>query len=165
LSVEIKDVIQIVVSAVAIIGGLVAAFKAIAELKRGNIQRREDMRWKQAEMAKKIIDEIYNDRLARAAMKMLDWSGLTYERPDGSRSGPIDDTVRRIGLRISNTAFSEKDDGPFIRDAYDALFDAFERLEHFIRIRLIQFEDVQPVFRYYVEKWHFQSTSLFSILS
>ena len=36
--------------------------------------------------------------------------------------------------------------------AFDALFDGFERLEHLIRIRLIEFEDVEPPFRYYVGK-------------
>jgi hypothetical protein len=44
------------------------------------------------------------------------------------------------------------DDGPFIRDAYDALFDKIERLEHFIQIDLIRFKDVAEPLRYYVVK-------------
>jgi hypothetical protein len=103
-------------------------------------------------MAKRCLDEIRNDSLARAALKMLDWSGLSYERPGGTKTGPIDRDTRRAALRTTNTIFSQDDDSPFIRDAYDALFDGFERLEHFIRMKLIVFDDVEPAFRYYVEK-------------
>jgi hypothetical protein len=149
MSPDTKDLFQVAASGVAIIGGLVAASKALAEFRRANDQRREDMRWKQAEMAKRCLDEIRNDSLARAALKMLDWSGLSYERPGGTKTGPIDRDTRRAALRTTNTIFSQDDDSPFIRDAYDALFDGFERLEHFIRMKLIVFDDVEPVFRYY----------------
>jgi len=103
-------------------------------------------------MAKKCLDEIVSDNLAGAAMKMLDWTGLTYDRGDGGKTGHIDHNDRRAALRTINAVFAPGDDGPFIRDAYDAFFDGFERLEHFVRINLIIFEDVEMAFRYYVEK-------------
>lgn len=130
---------------VAIVGGLIAAFKAIAE-------SRENRRWKQAEMAKTCLDEIWRDQLAFAALKMLDWTGLSFKMPDDTTTPPITHEQRRDSLRVVNTQFPTGDPGPFIRDAYDALFDGFERLEHFIRIKLIRFEDVEPRLEYYVEK-------------
>lgn len=152
MSPDTKDLVQVAAAAVAVVGGLIAAFRAVAEFRRSNDQRREDMRWRQAEMAKRCLDEMRADPLARAALKMLDWSGLRYERPGGGTTGVIDRDTRRAALRTTNTMFADKDDAPFIRDAYDALFDGFERLEHFTRMKLIDFDDVEPAFRYYVEK-------------
>jgi hypothetical protein len=140
-----KDLFQIAAWAVAVVGGLIAAFKAIAEW-------RKNLRWKQAEMAKTCLDEIWNDQLAFAALKMLDWTGLSFKLPDGDRTPQITHEQRRNSLRVIDTEFPPGDPGPFIRDAFDNLFDGFERLEHFIRIKLIRFEDVEPRLRYYVGK-------------
>ncbi len=141
-----KDLFQIFAWIVAIVGGLIAAFKAIAESRR-------NLRWKQAEMAKTCLDEIWGNPLALAALRMLDWTGLSFPLPDEEgRTKPISHEQRRASLRVVNTQFPPGDPGPFIRDAYDCLFDGFERLEHFVRIKLIRFEDVEPRLRYYVGK-------------
>ena len=137
-----KDYFQIL----AWIATVVAAIAAI-------LQWRKNLRWKQAEMAKTCLDEIWNDPLAFAALKMLDWTGLSFRLPDDSGHTPqISHEQRRTSLRVANTQFPPGDPGPFIRDAYDRLFDGFERLEHFLRIKLIRFDDVEPRVRYYVGK-------------
>jgi hypothetical protein len=136
-----KDFFQIL----AWLGAVVAVFKAIAEW-------RKNLRWKQAEMAKTCLDEIWSNELALAALKMLDWTGLSFKQGDGDTTPAISHAQRRASLRIVDTAFPAGDPSPFIRDAYDNLFDGFERLEHFIRIKLIRFEDVEPQLRYYVTK-------------
>ena len=147
-----KDALESLATIVAVIGSLVAAFMAIPEFRRSIDQRRENLRWKRAEMAKICVDEIRQNPLSRDALKMLDWTGLTYERPEGGRTGQIDHDQRRHALRATGTVFAVGDDDPFIRDAFDALFDGFERLEHLIRIRLVEFDDVEPPFRYHVGK-------------
>jgi hypothetical protein len=139
-------------SIVGVLGGLVAAYMAIVQFRRSTDQRREDLRWRRAEMAKTCVDEIRRDPLANSALKMLDWTGLKYPRPSGGETGQIDHAQRRAALRTTETQFASNDDGPFIRDAFDALFDGFERMEHLIRIDLIEFADVGPPFRYYVKK-------------
>jgi hypothetical protein len=136
-----KDFFQILAWAAAV----VAVFKAIAEW-------RKNLRWKQAEMAKTCLDEMWNDQLACAALRMLDWTGLFFKTPDDDTTHEIRHEQRRTSLRVVDTVFPPGDPGPFIRDAFDALFDAFERLEHFISIDLIRFEDVEPRLRYYVSK-------------
>ncbi|MBL8190549.1 MAG: hypothetical protein JNK38_21200 [Acidobacteria bacterium] len=179
MSQDLKDYFQLGAWGVAIIGGLIAAFKAVAEMRRSNEQRREDMRWKQAEMAKKCIDEIFSNANTRAALRMLDWTGSIYAKPDNTKTGRITHESRRLALRTKDPTslpgndsplirdayeehrqvlrtddpiFLPGDDGPFIRDAYDQLFDEFERLEHFIRIKLILFEDVRQRLSYYIDK-------------
>jgi hypothetical protein len=148
----IKEIFQVAAWSVAVIGGLIAAGKAISELRDSTQQKKRDLRWRQAEMAKQLLDELFGSLEARAALKMLDWDGLPYKTPDGGTTQPITHKIRRDSLRTQDPVFRPGEDGPFIRDAYDALFDSFERLEHFIRIELIQFEDVAPVLRYYVSK-------------
>jgi hypothetical protein len=97
MSSDLKDWFQVGAWFVAIIGGLIAASKAVTEARRSNAQRREDMRWKRAEMAKTCLDEIFGDRLSSAAMKMLDWNNLTYDLPNGGK------TVRSAFLRASRS--------------------------------------------------------------
>jgi len=150
MTAELKDWIQICVWVVGIAGGLVAAAKAIAEMRRSNLERFEDMRWRRAEMARKCLDEMLGDRLICAALKMLDWSGLTYDIPDVGKSSAITDDQRRLALRTTDTIF--QGDEPFIRHAFDALFDAFERIEHFLNIQLVVFDDVREPLAYYVGK-------------
>jgi hypothetical protein len=152
MSPEFKDWLQAGAWGIAIVGGLVTASKAVTEMRRSNAQRLEDMRWKRAEMAKKCLDEMFGNSLARAAMKMLDWTGLTYNTPDGKKTGEITSEARRFALRTSGPAFDPQNDEPFIRDAFDALFDNFERLEHFVGSELIVFADVEQPLSYYVER-------------
>jgi hypothetical protein len=153
MPVAVEEWTQLVVAVVAILGGLITAGKAVTELRQANQQKREDLRWKQAEMAKQCVDEIFTNSFARAAVKMLDWSGRHYDLPGGGKTTQITDDVRRKALRTQSTEFSPNDsDSPFIRDAYDNLFDGLERLEHFITIELIRFEDVEPAFSYHVRK-------------
>ncbi|MEP6900079.1 MAG: hypothetical protein ABI870_16255 [Rhodanobacter sp.] len=135
---------------VAVGGGLLAAFMGIAEFRRANRQRHEDLRWKQAEMAKQCLDQVRADPLAHAAMKMLDWAGLAYGLLDGGKTDAIGDVERRTALRVTDTVFDSRSDEGFIRDAYDALFEWLERLEQFVRIGLITFDDVEPFFNYYI---------------
>jgi hypothetical protein len=151
MSLDAKDWWQIGAWIVAILGGLIAAFKGITELRRSNDQRCEDLRWKRAEMAKTCIDELNANSLARSALKMMDWSGDEYTRVDGKKTGEIKHKERRNALRTDNTIFDA--DSKFIRDAFDELFDYIERLEHFIRIGLVVFEDVEQFFKYYISKF------------
>lgn len=151
-SMDLSAQVQLVVWSVAIVGGLIGGAKALSEMHRSNEHRHEDRRWKQAEMAKKCLDELFGNALARSAMKMLDWDGLEYDVPGGGKTQQIEHGPRRVALRTTDTVFPVGDPAPFVRDCFDALFDGFERLEHFVRIGLILFEDVRQPLAYFVDK-------------
>jgi hypothetical protein len=151
MDLDAKDFFQIAAWGVAVPGGLIAAWKAVVELHSANNQRKRDLRWRQGEMAKRCLDELFKDRNVSSALTMLDWSGRSYDGPEG-KTKPITHERRHCALRTRDTTFPPGDDSPFIRDAFDALFDGFERLEHFIQIGLIRFEDVENRLRYYVGK-------------
>ena len=57
-----------------------------------------------------------------------------------------------MALRTTGTEFQAGGDEEFVRDAFDGLFDGFERLEYFIEIKLIVFPDVEQSLSYYVGK-------------
>jgi hypothetical protein len=142
-----KDLIQVLTWLVAAIGGLIAAFKAIAEMRQGNKDREEQFRWRQAEMAQTILDRTWNDELAKSALKMLDWSGLKYERKGGF-TGHITHEEMWRALRVQNTTFT--DDEQFVRDCFDKLFDDFGNIQHYLNIGLINWKDVEARLNYYV---------------
>jgi len=70
----LKDVIQVASWVVAVIGGLIAAFVAIRQLKSNTEQRKTELRWRQANAAKEIISDIHSNYWAKNAVTMLDWS-------------------------------------------------------------------------------------------
>lgn len=150
----LKDLIQVMTWLIAAIGGVIAAFKAVYELKRSNEERaealqerRDQFRWRQAEMARTILDQTWRDELAKSALRMLDWSGLKYERA-GRITEPITHDNMYYALRTSNTQFT--DDEHYVRDCFDQLFDDFERIEHYLNIGLVNWEDIQGRLDYYV---------------
>jgi hypothetical protein len=151
-----KDVLELLIAGLAAIGGLLAAWAAIVALQRGNQERAEansnrklEFRWRKAELSRTIIDQIWGDPLAGAALKMLDWEGVSYAH-NGHTTAPITSTAMVMALRTNNCLFSE--DEQFIRDCFDALFDGFERIEHYVRIELILWEDVQGRIDYFATK-------------
>lgn len=147
----LKDVFQAAAWIVAAGAGLFGIWRAIVEMRYSTDQRNVDLRWRQAETAKKILDELRTDYAARSALMMLDWNGRAYVY-EGTATGPVTHDKRRESLRTVNTIFSPEDLATFIRDAFDSLFDHFERIEHFIRIELIRFEDVKEPLSYHVRK-------------
>jgi len=151
----IKDFAQVIAWLVASIGGVVAALKAVAELRRANqeradalLERKEQFRWRQAEMARSILDQAWSDPHARTAMRMLDWSGLIFD-DGGRKTKQITPPDIYKALRTENTIFGP--DAQFIRDCFDQLFDYFERIEHYLYIDLVNWQDIEGRFRYYVE--------------
>ena len=151
MSETLKNWFQVGAWFVAIVGGLIAASKSGCGNAPPNAQRSRTCA-KRAEMAKKCLDEIFGDQLASAALKMLDWDNLRYDIPSGGKTGAIDHEGWRNALRTSGTVFRANGQEQFVRDAFDALFDSFQMLEHFIRIGLIVFLDVQRPLSYYVKK-------------
>lgn len=142
-----KDWIQAVSWLVASVGGLIAAFKAIAELRRGRIERVREFRWRQARLAAEQLAGLSSDSQALAALKMLDWSGLSFDTLSG-KTAAITHQLMLGALRTSNTEFT--DDEKFVRDAFDHLFDWLERLEHFRAVELVAMGDIEPGLSYYV---------------
>lgn len=138
---EIKDASQIVASLGATIGGLVAAFKAIHEI-------RENRRWKMAEAAKNLVDELFSDDLAYNAAIMVDYDGRKFKIGDKTRA--IDKKFVIESLRTDRDSFSE--DEKYVRDCFDHLFYFIRRIAQAEASGLIKAADVRESLKYPVGK-------------
>jgi hypothetical protein len=137
----------------AIISALVAAAIGIAQYRRGVSQSVRELEWRQAEMARTMINGLINDD-SWQAMTMLDWEeGRVYEVAPGTtvRILPRDVPVAlEAALRVNGSKRTETQ--RFITDRYDRLFFAVSQLQTAVRSGLIRLDDVRFPLDWYVEK-------------
>lgn len=149
-----KDWIQTLSWVGAVIGIVIAAFKYVSEQKQNREQRKRELnqseieqRWRQAEAAKKLLDEMLSDSKAVAAMKMLDWNDVEYEiKPNVHEKISEQDYLK--ALRVFNLHFKDKEE--YIRDCFDSLFYFMAMIEHYIHSKLVRLEDVAFPLDYYL---------------
>jgi hypothetical protein len=133
---------------VASIVGLIAAFKAIYEIAQNRKQRKKELRWKKANVAKELLDEIFEHDYAKNAILIMDSTKFM-------RKYKIDeDEYEEISYDNVKELLNEPSPNPgkkaiYIKDCFDWVFYFIDRIEHYIRIELIDFEDVEvPLARY-----------------
>lgn len=142
----IKDIITLVGTCITIIGGFVAATIAIYNLILNRKIREKELRFKQAQMGKQIIEEMFDDEAAGNALLMIDFERRSYEI--GSRKKAIitrDEVVAALNPEIQHEDFKTI----FIRECFDGLLYYLDRFEHFIKIGLTTFDDVAVPLQYY----------------
>jgi hypothetical protein len=145
----LKDWIQVISWGVAIAGGLIAAFAAIYQLRINTTQRKAELRWKQANLGRELVDEICRGGAGKAH-QMLDYyeEGRTFEAiPEDSKTITLPEIL--AALDLNNVSKTKK--SIFIRECFEHLFYSLHRLEHFIESDLLEFEDVNTPFEYYAE--------------
>jgi hypothetical protein len=146
-----KDVVQVAAWCAAIIGGLVAAFKAIHETAQNRRQRTRELRWNKAQLAREILDKLHSNKRFHDALVMLDWTGRDYEIAPGQlQEIRWEDLPTALRAWHEPISFDEKE--VYIRDCFDDLFDGFNLLEHYLRTDLLDFDDVEFPMAYHVGK-------------
>jgi hypothetical protein len=145
---DILNLAELISKFVLVAGGLFAAFKGIAEWKEQRIQKRLQLTWTRSREAYAIVDQMLGDPLARRALYMLDWE-REYELPTGNRVF-ISRNDLLVALRTDFTIdFSEME--AHVRDCFDALFDHLERMEHALRIALVEQSALEHPVSYYAD--------------
>ena len=148
----LKDVVNVIFMSGGLVGGLIASFKAINEYRLARELRQRDLQWHRGEKAHQLLSELYTQPLLRDALYMLDWDGgreyWLWGDEDEEVELDIDDVVK--ALRTTNTTFSESES--YVRDCFDRLFEHLERIQHAMKLSIIEFEDVQQPLQYYVGK-------------
>ena len=147
---------------ITILAAIFGGAKFFIELKRGNRQKEVEFRWKKAELAREILDEMFTDQQSRSALRMLDWDGRSYEPAPGLKfeitsrmvlaglrieqcqSCPGEQVVHDGGERLKFTPEEQ-----FVRDCFERLYDMTDSIEHFIRCGLLVDEDVMRPLAYY----------------
>jgi hypothetical protein len=142
-----KDFWEVGAWIVAIVGGLIAAYKAIQEMRLSREQRERELAWNQAREVAALLDHLDANPKAKAACLMLDWTQREYKLPSGEWvSISQEETLR--ALRTSDTKFTEVE--AYIRDCFDAVFDYLERVNRAIEVGLVKETDLSAPLGYYV---------------
>ena len=140
---RVRDWLQLGVLVLGILGGLVAAVKALFDL-------RENLRWKRADTAKAFLSEIHEHDFASNAVMMLDWHDSQHEyaiTPDEKQDISYQQVLTALGKDKKDCTDLER----FIRDCFDWFFYFIDRIEHYLTLKLIKFEDVAAVFKPYAK--------------
>jgi hypothetical protein len=125
----------------AIITALLAVFQALATL----VQRRHEMRTKQAETGRALVEEMLEQ--ADGALRLLEFDSDEYELDNGVLK-PI--ASKDVTQSLKQPVERQDAVAIFVRESFDSLFYYFEQFEHYIHVRSTQFEDVQAPAEYYI---------------
>ncbi len=147
----------------AVAGVAFTIWSGLSELAANRRQRKDELSWKRAEVAKSLNDDVIKDRLANAALLMIDFP---LGRPYKLRGGEVQ--IDR-GAVLGALTFREVRGGPvmsdldrFIRDSFDTLLYRWGFFEHYVSRKLVEFEDVEQPARYYVDR--VRETALHNVL-
>ena len=137
---------------VALVAGILGLFRAIYEIREGRKLRAEELRWKRANAAKELLDDIHNHELEKNAVHMLDWGNGQAEYEIARGQKVIISYGDVLAALAKNTVQPPDPKDAFIRDCFDWFFYRVDRIQHYINRGLIDFDDVKPVFRIYARE-------------
>ena len=137
----------------AIVSALVAASVGIGQFRRGVSQSVRELEWRQADMARTIINDMLNDE-GWDAMSMLDWQeGRTYEITPGTKVHILPaDVAPALEAALQTTGPKRTETQRFIGDRYDRFLFLVSQLQSAVRSGLVRLDDVQFPLSWYVEK-------------
>lgn len=138
---------------VAIVAAILGFFRALYEIAESRKLRAQELRWKRANSAKELLDDIHNHELEKNCVRMLDWcdgQALEYEIAPGQRA--VISYADVLAALAKNGSESRDAKDAYIRDCFDWFFYRVDRIQHYIDRGLIDFDDVKPVFRIYARE-------------
>ena len=137
----------------AILSALVAMAVGIGQYRRGVSQSIRELEWKQADMARTLINGMMNDE-GWQAMTMLDWEeGRDYEISPGTKVHILPrDVPLAIEASLQANGPKRTETQRFITDRYDRFLFRVSQLQAAVRSGLVRHEDVRFPLEWYVEK-------------
>lgn len=144
---EKPDRLETYLKYIGIIGGLIAAFTGIYQLWQGNVQSGRELRWKQAELAREMVNKMMADE-GWKAMEMMDWE-------DEGREYEINGQKQKVNVYAVYSALEKNestDKDRHIIDRLDRTFFLVSQLESAVRSELVRVEDVKFPLSWYAAK-------------
>jgi hypothetical protein len=132
---------------IGVVGALIAVFTGVYQLWQANLLDAREMRWKQAQLAKEMVDKMVADE-GWKAMEMLDWD-------DEGRTYRIQGRNYKINAKTVYTALEKDtsdDKDRYIIDRLDRTFFMVSQLEAAVRSDLVRLEDVRFPLTWYAAK-------------
>jgi hypothetical protein len=144
---ERSDRLESYVKLVGLMGGLIAAFIGIYQLWQSNVQNGRELRWKQAELAREMVNKMMDDE-GWKAMEMMDWDDEGREYEINGRKEKIN--VSAVYSALEKSESTDKD--RHIIDRLDRTFFLVSQLESAVRSDLVRIEDVKFPLSWYAAK-------------
>jgi hypothetical protein len=145
---ETKNIIDVLLAVIGMIGAVVAYIHTLRTW-------REGQHWRRAEQLDKFIERFEADEMLKLACLMLDW---TFRKTE-FRAKEI--TIRNDDVLIALRLHGEEEgdlpiftqDQALIRDMFDALLAFFGRLDVALASRLIDRKSAKLYFSYWLERF------------
>jgi hypothetical protein len=152
ISPQIVDTVKFLAEVAGMAGIIFGLIKGSLEIRESRLLRAEELRWKRANAAKDLLDDIHNHELEKNAVHMLDWCNgeAEYEIARGQKA--IISYADVLAALAKNTGHSPDPKDVFIRDCFDWFFYRVDRVQHYINRGLIDFEDVGAVLKIYAKE-------------
>jgi hypothetical protein len=113
------------------------------------IQRKRELRWKQAELARKLIDDLFNDEDASQALYILDDVNRPYKDCDGTpMNASRSDLMRSINNSLTGARLDQREESIIFN--VDSLLYFLNRIDLSLKSKLIVFDDIVAPFDYYL---------------
>ena len=141
------DRLESFVKFVGIMGGLIAAFVGVYQLWQGNVQSGRELRWKQAELAREMVNKMLADE-GWKAMEMMDWEDEGRDYEINGRKEKVN--VHAVYAALEKNESTDKD--RHIIDRLDRSFFMVSQLESAVRSDLVRIEDVKFPLSWYAAK-------------
>lgn len=148
----IMDEVQLISWIIAMIAGIITAIIAISSFRKSIRERKLDLLWKQANVAKEFIHEIHTNKYSGAAISMLDW--FVIDKADNFDTSKITEIEYEEVLvaipKIIDRTYNDKEH--YILDCFDWFFYYIDRSEQHIVDGLFLFDNVKYIFFPYFKK-------------
>jgi hypothetical protein len=144
---EKPDRLESFIKFVGIVGGLIAAFTGIYQFWQSNVQNGRELRWKQSELAREMVNKMMGDE-GWKAMEMMDWEDEGREYEINGQKEKIN--VSAVYAALEKNESTDKD--RHIIDRLDRTFFLVSQLESAVRSDLVRIEDVRFPLSWYAAK-------------
>jgi hypothetical protein len=126
---------------------------------RGLYEYRNAQKWRRAEWVAAEMKEFFQDPYIRNALTMLDWTDRRLPLLLAAPSSTAEQTfeykegmlLHGLSSRSSPQQRDYSDAELSIRDSFDRLLDALERIDSFVRAALVNPVELKPYLRYWID--------------
>ena len=150
---ETKDILDLSFKAGTVIFAAITVWKALKELRDNHEQRRNDLKWKQAEAAKNLIDAWMGNKEAFSFCRMIEYENRSFINEEGNEFhcnvGLIIKALNNDAKEIINSVDADE---RYIRDTCDAFLYYTELMNQGLESNLYLLKNLIFPLRYYLQR-------------
>jgi len=149
----LMEEVQVIFWIATMVAGIATALIALSNFRKSIRERRLDLLWKQANVAKEFIHEIHTNKFSGAAISMLDW--FVIDKADNFDTTRITEKIKYEEVLVAIPKIIDRtynDREHYILDCFDWFFYYIDRTEQHIADGLFLFDNVKFIFYPYFKK-------------